>query len=115
MDNLNHLKDLLIFDVQHLYSAEEQIIDALPAMIGKASHLQLKQALEEHLRVTRVQKDRLDKVKELLGVKDNDSKNAGIFSGLFSPGTKSKGIEGLIAEGEKVMGVDMDKGSFFLN
>jgi ferritin-like metal-binding protein YciE len=104
MDNLNHLRDLLVFDVQHLYSVEEQIIEALPAMIGKASHPQLKQALEEHLLITRRQKDRLDQIKQILG----DKKSTGIFSDLINPNSKSKGIEGLITEGEKVMAVDME-------
>ena len=109
MDTLNHLRELLVFDVQHLYSAEEQIIDALPAMIGKANHPQLKQALEEHLRITRMQKERLDQVKQILGTRKDEDQSSGIFSGLFSSGMKSKGIEGLITEGEKVMAVDMDK------
>ncbi|MBD0280528.1 MAG: ferritin-like domain-containing protein [Bacteroidota bacterium] len=108
MDNMNHLRDLLRFDVRHLYSAEEQIIEALPAMISKANDPQLKQALEQHLRVTEQQRDRLDRVKQLLGENDDSGDNdGGIFSGLFSTGSKSKGIAGLIDEGEKVMGVDM--------
>jgi ferritin-like metal-binding protein YciE len=108
MDNMNHLRDLLVFDVEHLYSAEEQIIDALPAMISKAGNPELKQSLQEHLRVTEQQKQRLDRVRKLLGStgKDKDS-GMGIFSGIFDTGTKSKGIDGLISEGEKVMGIDM--------
>jgi ferritin-like metal-binding protein YciE len=106
MDNMNHLRDLLVFDVQHLYSAEEQIIDALPAMISKASNPELKQSLQEHLRVTEKQKQRLDQVQQLLGSKDKNY-DSGIFAGLFDAGTKSRGIDGLITEGEKVMGIDM--------
>ncbi|MBD0350935.1 MAG: ferritin-like domain-containing protein [Flavisolibacter sp.] len=103
---MNDLRDLLRFDVRHLYSAEEQIIEALPAMISKANDPQLKQALEQHLRVTEQQRDRLDQVKQLLGGEDDDN-DGGIFSGLFGTGSKSKGIAGLIDEGQKVMGVDM--------
>jgi ferritin-like metal-binding protein YciE len=106
MDNMNHLRDLLVFDVQHLYSAEEQIIEALPAMISKASNPELKQSLQEHLRVTEKQKQRLDQVQQLLGSKDKNY-DSGIFAGLFDAGTKSRGIDGLITEGEKVMGIDM--------
>ncbi|MBA2746407.1 MAG: DUF892 family protein, partial [Flavisolibacter sp.] len=99
---MNHLKDLLLFDVQHLYSAEEQIISALPAMIGKANNPQLRQALEEHLHVTEQQRERLSKVKQMLGSQENENnKSLGIFSELFNSGTKSKGIEGLISEVEK--------------
>jgi ferritin-like metal-binding protein YciE len=108
MDYMNHLKDLLRYDVKHLYSAEEQIIDALPAMIDKAHNPQLKRALEQHLRVTEVQRDRLDQVMQVLGEGDEEENNdGGIFSGLFSSGMKSKGIDGLIEEGQKVMAVDM--------
>lgn len=107
MDNINQLKDLLRFDVQHLYSAEEQIIEALPAMIGKAHNPQLKRALEQHLRVTELQRDRLDQVMQHLGEGNEENNGQGIFSGLFSTGSKSRGIEGLIEEGQKVMALDM--------
>jgi ferritin-like metal-binding protein YciE len=107
MDNMNYLKDLLRFDVRHLYSAEEQIIEALPAMIRKANNPQLKQALEQHLRVSEQQRSRLNQVQQLLGDDSSDNDDGGVFSGLFNSGSKSKGIAGLIDEGEKVMGVDM--------
>ena len=106
MDNLNHLKDLLRFDVRHLYSAEEQIIEALPAMISKANNPTLKEALEQHLRVTEQQLDRLKQVQQMLG-EDSGSNEGGIFAGLFGTGMKSKGVDGLIDEGQKVMAVDM--------
>lgn len=106
MDNLNHLRDLLVYDVHDLYSAEEQIIDALPAMIEKASNLQLKQSLEQHLQITKQQLDRLERVKQLLGEKRKDD-DVNIFAGLFGDGSKCKGMEGIISEGEKVMGIDM--------
>jgi ferritin-like metal-binding protein YciE len=108
MDNMNHLRDLLMFDIQHLYSAEVQIIEALPAMIAKASSPELKQALEQHLRVTEQQRERLDRVKEMMGISSDDNTGGtGIFASLFNPGTKSKGIEGLITDGEKMMAIDM--------
>jgi ferritin-like metal-binding protein YciE len=108
MDNMNHLRDLLMFDIQHLYSAEVQIIEALPAMVAKASSPELKQALEQHLRVTEQQRQRLDLVKEMMGISsDDNSGGTGIFAGLFNPGTKSRGIEGLITDGEKMMAIDM--------
>ena len=106
MENMNQLKDLLRYDVEHLYSAEEQIIEALPAMIEAASNPQLKQALNQHLEVSKQQRDRLDEVMQLLG-ESGDDNGEGIFAGLFSTGNKSKGVEGLISEGERVMAVDM--------
>jgi ferritin-like metal-binding protein YciE len=109
MDNMNHLRDLLMFDIQHLYSAEGQIIAALPAMIAKASSPELKQALKQHLTVTETQLQRLDQVKQMMGMSDDDSSDGalGIFTGLFSPGTKSQGIDGLVSDGEKIMAIDM--------
>lgn len=107
MDNLNHLRDLLMYDVRHLYSAEEQIIEAMPAMIEKANDARLKQALEQHLQVTERQRDRLTQVRQLLGDEEDDSNDSGIFAGLFGTGGRSKGIAGLIDEGQKVMAVDM--------
>lgn len=109
MDNMNHLRDLLVHDVHDLYSAEEQIIKALPAMIEKANNPQLKQALEQHLRITEQQRDRLDQVRQLLGANNDDSNEGyGIFAGLFGTGIKCKGMEGIISEGEEVLAIDMD-------
>lgn len=106
---MNHLRDLLVYDVKDLCSAEDQIIDALPKMISKARNQQLKQSLEQHLQVTKQQRERLDRVQQLLGEnKTNKNDNdLGIFAGLFGSGSKCKGMEGILSEGEKVMGVDM--------
>jgi ferritin-like metal-binding protein YciE len=108
MDNMNHLRDLLVHDVHDLYSAEEQIIKALPAMIQNANNPQLKQSLEQHLRVTEQQRDRLKQVKQLLGADDTTNQGQGIFAGLFGTGIKCKGMEGIISEGQEVMAIDMD-------
>ena len=109
MDNMNDLKDLLQFDLQHLTSVEDQIIEALPAMIEKAHNTRLKQALENHLQVTKVQRNRLDQVQQLLGGSTSGtSTDMGIFSGLFDMGSKSKGMAGLIDDGQKVLALDMD-------
>ena len=105
MDNMNQLRDLLKHEINDLYSAEEQIIEALPAMIGKAKDRKLKKALQDHLKVTEFQKQRLDEV--LLKLEDGSgSGKKGLFSGLFSS-KKCKGMQGLIAEGEKIMREDM--------
>jgi ferritin-like metal-binding protein YciE len=107
MDKMTDLKALLRHDVQELYSAEEQIIEAMPAMIAKANNPLLKQALEEHLRVTENQRTRLDEVRQLLGADESSVENySGIFSGLFG-GSKCKGMEGIIDEGQKVMAENM--------
>ncbi|HUR11639.1 MAG TPA: ferritin-like domain-containing protein [Flavitalea sp.] len=110
MEKMIDLKDLLKHEILDLYSAEEQIIEAMPAMIEKANDSKLKKALQEHLKITEKQKTRLDKVKSLLGeTEQSDSDGKGFFSSLFggSNGTKCKGTEGLITEGKKMMGEKM--------
>ena len=107
-----NLRDLLVHEVQDLYSAEEQIIEALPKMIEKANNKQLKKTLQDHLKVTEQQKKRLDEAKKLLMGGEEASeggKNKGFFSNLFGGGgsQKCRGTEGLIEEGEKVMAEDM--------
>ncbi len=104
MEPLLNLKDLLQHEIDDLYSAEEQIIEALPKMVEKATDRELKKALNEHLRITREQKNRLDKVKASLKI---DEERKGFLEKIFG-GSKCKGTEGLIKEGEKMMGEEMD-------
>ena len=108
MAKIINLHDLLTHEILDLYSAEEQIIEALPKMVEKANNAQLKTALNEHLNVTKAQKDRLDEVKKLLGEKPADE-DSGFFTRLFGGlnSEKCKGTEGLIKEGEKMMAEDM--------
>lgn len=104
MEKMNDLKALLRHCVQELYSVEEQIIEAMPAMIAKAENPSLKQALEQHLRVTENQRERIDQVRQMLGADEESvSKFTGILSNLFGAGTKCKGMEGLIDAGQKIM------------
>ncbi len=104
MEKMNDLKALLRHCVQELYSAEEQIIEAMPAMIAKAENPSLKQALEQHLRITENQRERIDEVRQMLGADEESvTKYSGILSNLFGAGSKCKGMEGLIDEGQKVM------------
>lgn len=109
MEKMNDLRDLLKHEVLDLYSAEEQIIAAMPMMIGKATNSRLRQALEEHLRVTEAQRDRLERVKgHLMGAEEakESGKKKGLL-GLFGGSQKCKGMQGLIEEGQKVMGEKM--------
>lgn len=106
-----NLNDLLKHEILDLYSVEEQIIDAMPAMIEKAKNPELKKALREHLKVTEEQKSRLDKIKQTYGEDgEAEGENKGFFSRLFggsNGGEKCKGMEGIISEGEKIMGADI--------
>lgn len=108
MAQMVNLRDLLQHEIDDLYSAEEQIIDALPKMVEKATEPQLKKALNEHLQVTKRQKERLDKVKQVLEKNSQEEKSEPGFLEKFFGGSKCKGTEGLIKEGEKLMGENMD-------
>jgi ferritin-like metal-binding protein YciE len=103
MDKMTDLKTLLRHDVQMLLSVEEQIIEALPAMISKASNPALKDALQQHLKVTEQQRDRINQVRGMLGADEDSVKNySGVLANLMG-GAKCKGMEGLIEEGQKIM------------
>jgi ferritin-like metal-binding protein YciE len=83
------LAELLEDELKDLYSAENQIIKALPRMIKACESPELKRAFERHLEETRRQVDRLDQIGEELEIK--------------MTGKKCKGMEGLIAEGKEHM------------
>jgi ferritin-like metal-binding protein YciE len=83
------LRDLLIHELSDLYSAEDQIIEALPGMIHAASSAKLRTAFEDHLRVTQQQRNRLDEVFNFLG--DRPSGEACVA------------MKGIIAEGQKLI------------
>ena len=91
---LKTLKDLLVHELQDLYSAEKQIIKALPKMSKAASAPQLKAAFDSHLTETEGQVARLEQIfKEL---------------GASASGDKCKGMEGLLEEGSKMIDEDAD-------
>ncbi len=108
MPEMKNLKDLLKHELEDLYSAEEQIIEALPSMIQQASDRLLKNSLSDHLKVTRKQKARLDRIKKMLGKEEKEE--PGFFEKLFSKEEKHhcRAMEGLIEEGEKMMEEDME-------
>ena len=94
MPKLKTLEDLFHHQLKDLYSAEKQLLEALPKMAKKAKDPKLKQAFELHLQETEEQKARLEQVCEILGI---------------SPGRmKCKAMEGLIEEGEDMIHEDAD-------
>ena len=109
MKKIIDLKDLLKYEILDLYSAEEQIIEGLPDMIEKANDAKLKRVLSNHLEVSKIHKDRLDKIKETIMSGEDIGESKGFFSNLFggSNTVTSKGIEGLIKEAGKMMNEDM--------
>lgn len=66
---LKNLEDLFQEQIKDLYSAEKQIIAALPKMAKAATNTKLKKAFEDHLEETKEQKIRLEKIGEILKFK----------------------------------------------
>lgn len=83
---LNNLKQLYVHELQDLYSAENQIVDALPKMADVTHDRRLKSAFLHHLEVTRNQQKRLEQ----------------IFNELDEAPASStcEGMNGIIKEGE---------------
>jgi ferritin-like metal-binding protein YciE len=94
-EEMNPLEELLIDELKDIYSAENQIIKALPKMVKGASAPELKRAFERHLEETRRQVERLDQIGEALEIK--------------LTGKKCKGMEGLIEEGKEMLEEDLDE------
>jgi ferritin-like metal-binding protein YciE len=60
--DLDSLRDLYRNQLRMLLSTEQQITEALPTMIEKATDVQLKQAFQSHLQETRVHVTRLQNI-----------------------------------------------------
>ncbi|MBV9489178.1 MAG: ferritin-like domain-containing protein [Verrucomicrobia bacterium] len=93
---LQTLKDLYIRELKGLYSAETQIIEALPKMMQGTSRAELVAAFQEHLEQTREQANRLERILE-----HHDSS---------SRGPKHKGMEGVLSEALDLLEKDADDG-----
>jgi ferritin-like metal-binding protein YciE len=83
------LTKLYIHQLQDLYSAEQQILEALPKMIDKTKHIDLKRGFQQHYQQTEQQVQRLEQIFEQIGESPE--------------GHFCKGMEGLLKEGEEVM------------
>lgn len=110
MPAIDTLHELLKHELKDLYSAETQIIEALPEMVEAAAGGELKKALQQHLEVTKAQKQRLEEVQKLLGEENTAPENKGFFANLFksSEGEEHcKAMEGLVKEGNSLLKEDM--------
>ncbi len=92
--NLNNLHDLYVEQLRDLYSAETQLLDALPKMAFAASSDELRDAFNEHLNETRGHVERLNDIFADIGV---------------SPlGERCPAMEGLIREAEEMIAKQAD-------
>jgi ferritin-like metal-binding protein YciE len=86
---MDSLQELYVEEIKDLYSAENQILKALPRMIKAASSPDLKKAFTKHERQTREHAKRLERIAKELGEKPT--------------GKKCHGMEGLLEEGKDLM------------
>jgi ferritin-like metal-binding protein YciE len=91
---LENLQDLYIHELKDLYSAERQIIQALPKMIKAASSDKLRAGFQEQLKQTEEHAKRLEKI-----LYNHEQ---------TTRGKKCKGIEGIIAEGAEMIEEEAD-------
>ena len=88
-DKLETLDDLFEMQLKDLYSAENQLVKALPQMAEAAKDGRLRRGFERHLRETENQVARLEQIGQDLE--------------LDLSGHTCKAMEGLIAEGQETM------------
>ena len=86
---LDTLRALYVEELKDLYSAENQILKALPRMTKAATHPQLKCAFAKHEKQTRQQVKRLERICRELDVSPR--------------GKKCVGMEGLLEEGKDLI------------
>lgn len=94
MPKISTPNDLLVEELKDLYSAENQLLKALPKMAKAADNEELRNAFTTHLKQTEGQVKRLDKVMKKLGESPK--------------GKKCKAMEGLIEEAKEVLEQDYE-------
>lgn len=87
--------DLFTLELQDMYSAENQLVDALPKMVKAAYDEKLKSGFEQHLKETKNQVKRLEKIGKILDIKID--------------GKVCEGMKGLIKEGEEASKLQGDE------
>lgn len=83
------LNKLFFDELEDMYSAENQIVDSLPNLIKKASSKDLKEGLKHHLKETKFQVKRIEKIFVLLGKKAKEN--------------FCEGMEGLLSETDEMV------------
>ena len=91
---LKDLHSLFVHELKDLYSAEKQLVKALPEMAEAATNEDLRSAFEQHLEETETHIQRLEEVFGTLNVSPR--------------GAKCLAMEGLVAEGSKLLEEDAE-------
>jgi ferritin-like metal-binding protein YciE len=89
----NRLRHLYVEELKDLYSAENQLLKALPKMAKASASVDLREGFEQHLEQTKEHVARLEKIFKALGESPT--------------GKKCKGMEGLIKEGGEMIEEDL--------
>jgi ferritin-like metal-binding protein YciE len=92
------LKDVLLDELRDIYSAENQLVKALPKLAKGANNAKLKELFTKHLEETKGQVERLKTVFEHLEEKPT--------------GEHCDGMEGIVEEGKSALEKDEEGASF---
>jgi len=88
------LKELYIDELRDIYNAETQLVKALPKMAKASTSDELRSGFESHLEQTKGHVQRLEEIFDALDEKPT--------------GKKCAGMQGLVKEGEEIMGEDFE-------
>ena len=91
---LDTLKDLYIYELKDLFSAEQQLVKALPKMAKAAANKELAAGFQQHLEQT---KEHAQRLQQILSSHRQSTR-----------GAKCKGIEGIVAEGAEMIEEEAD-------
>lgn len=87
--SLTSLRELFIYELRELYSAERQLVEALPKMARATSRTMLEKAFNTHLSETRSHLERLEGIFESLGTSPE--------------GERSEAIAGMIEQANEII------------
>ena len=90
---LQTLQQLFEHEISDLYSAENQLVQALPKLAAAATNDELREAFQHHLEETRDHLRRLEEIRGELGITSTE---------------ECKGMRGLIQEGEETVNAGGD-------
>jgi ferritin-like metal-binding protein YciE len=90
-----NLKDMFVDLLQDAYSAETQLVEALPKMADAAGSADLKAGFRQHLAETKNQVKRLEQVGQMVNADLDDN--------------TCEAMEGLVEEGEEIIDMDADR------
>lgn len=89
------LKDLFEHQLKDLYSAEDQLLNALPKVLDKVTDSELKKSIESHKKETQEHKESINEICGNLGIDPS--------------GETCKAMKGLIAETEHFLKEDAEE------